>query len=666
MAAGERNDVGSAAVTIRARLSLSLAFAALIAPACGGEDGGGGGGGGGPMVEPIQIRTSALPDVALGAPYDEKLEVVGGTPPYAFALAEGALPDGLVLTPDVGRITGTADAPGPFPFTVRVSDPGGRSATQALRLYVTPEPLDIATSSVPEGQEQIAYRFELRARGGVPPFVWTQTGGTLPTGITLDADGVLSGTAVDYGPHRLSVELADAEGRTVGGDFDLLWRSLEPMIRTRSLARARAGRPYEVELVAEGGLPPYTWAITDGMLPAGLSLSPNGGIDGTPSEAGSFAFRVGVTDRGGRSDAAGILLVVIEPLRITTAALPSFVRGRAGSAVLEAEGGVPPYTWSTDTILPTGLQLFPNGTFGGTPDAAFDDDVVVQVADSEGVTARGLFRLVVAERAIFRVDPMISSPQTCTSTNVVFARALFDVPDSMQIASLEVLVDVSFRDAADNDDNDRLKLTLFAPDGSQTPLCGNGAGVRGWRGCDGRAGVSETWGPANPAKRPLEVHTGSNPVGTWRLWAGITKPTSTMSGDCAQRATIRSFALLMETDRSTEPYVRVRGFAKNNLAIEPWARIGAVDRELFLVATIYDVGPNGRREGGAGDDVPRPDDLTWTFGGMPEVATVSPDGHVTAGRRTGSGPLTATGGGLSWQSTLRIFPPDWDPRTRQF
>lgn len=63
----------------------------------------------------------------------------------------------------------------------------------------------------------------------------------------------------------------------------------------------RAGRPAAGRfkfyccgnLFADGGTPGYTWTLLSGALPPGLSLSPSPGrINGTPTAAGAFSFRV--------------------------------------------------------------------------------------------------------------------------------------------------------------------------------------------------------------------------------------------------------------------------------------------------------------------------------------------------------------------------------------
>src|SRR5437868_5563507 len=64
-----------------------------------------------------------------------------------------------------------------------------------------------------------------------------------------------------------------------------------------SLPSATVGTAYSAIVTASGGLTPYTFAITGGGLPTGLSLnSSTGVISGTPTQEGSSSFTVHVTD----------------------------------------------------------------------------------------------------------------------------------------------------------------------------------------------------------------------------------------------------------------------------------------------------------------------------------------------------------------------------------
>ncbi len=626
----------------------------------------------GPAPVALALGPATLPEVMLGAPYAERLVGSGGVPPYRYAIVEGALPEGLSLDGSGGQISGLAGSPGRAAFTAELGDAAGGSVRAALSIYVVPRPLQAVTRSLPDGQEGRPYAAELEARGGVPPYAWRLASGALPGGLALDG-ARLAGTPTSFGAFRFALEVSDAEARTDTTTLGLSLASLDPMIVTSTLPRARFDRPYEVRFEASGGRPPFDWSLAMGALPDGLGLSADGQLVGTARAAGRFPFSVRVEDADARADVAGFTLEVIPPLLIVTTAIPQAIRGRPYRFQLEASGGEPPYQWAVRSgNLPAGLSLDADGVLSGTTQDPASAEVSIRVRDAAGDQRLALFTVASNDRFVYRVEPALDFPLVCTSTHVSYAVAPIEVPDSMQIEELELEVDVDYTDSAPprgQPQNTRLKLVLFAPDGTQVPLCGNGAGIRGWRGCPGAGGLHGVYGGTLSSDRPLETFVGLNPRGTWRFAAVVTDPSSG-GGGCRQSGTIHSLSLSIRDDRSPLPYVRVTGFHRNNLSIEPWVRIaggGFADQQrLALLGTIWEVGPNGLREGGAGDDVPRPVAMQWRFAGPSEVATVSADGRVEAGRRTGEGALEAEGDGMMWQGNLRVFPPDWDPRSREY
>src|SRR5207253_85306 len=140
---------------------------------------------------------------------------------------------------------------------------------------------------------------------------------------------------------------------------------------------------YNASLAATGGTPPYTWSVTAGALPAGLTLNPStGAIAGTPS-AGPGAFTVTVTDSAASPLSASKPLTIAIAPSITTPGLPGGQAQSSYNASLAASGGPPPYTWSvTAGALPAGLTLNAStGAIGGTPTAG-PSTFTVTVTDS--------------------------------------------------------------------------------------------------------------------------------------------------------------------------------------------------------------------------------------------------------------------------------------------
>src|ERR1022692_1974356 len=255
----------------------------------------------------LGITTSSLPAGTVGVAYSQALVASGGSPPYSWAVASGALPAGLSLAPG-GTLSGTPGAAGAGSFTVRVTDSASASSTAALSLTINPAALGITTSSLPAGTVAVAYSQALGATGGSPPYSWSLASGTLPAGLSLAAGGTISGTPGAAGTSPFTVQVTDSASASATAALSLTINSPALGITTSSLPAGTVGVPYSQTLAASGGSPPYSWSLFSGALPAGLSLAAGGTISGTPGTAGPSSFTVRVTDSASASATAALSL----------------------------------------------------------------------------------------------------------------------------------------------------------------------------------------------------------------------------------------------------------------------------------------------------------------------------------------------------------------------
>ena len=216
----------------------------------------------------------------------------------------------------------------------------------------------ITTTALSNGAVSSSYSSALTAAGGVTPYVWTLTSGSLPTGLSLNAaTGAITGTPATPGSFVFSVKVTDssspAQRATTRFTIPILG------VTTTSLPGCTVGVAYSQTLTATGGTSPYTWSITAGALPLGLSLSSGGTISGTPFAMGNLAtFAVEATDSSG-SHLTGTQVLSI-PIDPSTTGVPN---------AITVVGGAPPVTginFTLSTLAPT-LGLADVGLCTGNP-----------------------------------------------------------------------------------------------------------------------------------------------------------------------------------------------------------------------------------------------------------------------------------------------------------
>lgn len=176
------------------------------------------------------------------------------------------------------------------------------------------------------------------------------------------------------------------------------------IITTNNLHDATVTASYSQAVMVSGGSAPYTWEITNGSLPDGLSLDTSTGIiSGTPTQTGSTPVQITVTD--GNEDTPAI-----QAYWLVVNALPSIDGGLGDATIntpyaltgsIEGSGGTPDYTWSIASgSLPPGLAFWvttsSRGTgVVGTPTSLGYFPFVVQLTDINGAIATRSFSITV-------------------------------------------------------------------------------------------------------------------------------------------------------------------------------------------------------------------------------------------------------------------------------
>jgi uncharacterized protein (TIGR03437 family) len=165
------------------------------------------------QTSPLKVPGGPLPDTAINIPYTQTISATGGAAPYNWTVAGGALPDGLSFLAS-GGISGTPTRPGSFAFSARATDSTGASAVGSFSVTIAPLAVTITTPSpLSFGMVDVDYPGQvITASGGIAPYTFEITEGSLPAGLTFGANGSISGVPASSGQSTFTVTATDVEG----------------------------------------------------------------------------------------------------------------------------------------------------------------------------------------------------------------------------------------------------------------------------------------------------------------------------------------------------------------------------------------------------------------------------------------------------------------------
>lgn len=504
------------------------------------------------------------------------LHVEGGEPPYGYALESGALPGGLALGATDGRITGTATQAGAFPLTVRVTDASGASQAVSFTLQIW-DALDLQPRTLPGAVVGQAYDATVQAVGGKAPLTVRLDGAAPGHGLTLDG-GHLVGTPTDPGELRFGLTVSDANGRTFGASFTL---EVEGglVVAPAVLTDAYTGVAYTQAFSADGAVAPLSWQITQGALPAGLTLSSDGALAGTASATGTFHFTVSVQDGAGVTASQALTLEVYRPPSLDTTALAEGFLGVGYSQPLVTSGGKPPLTVKrVSGTLPAGLTL-DDGTVAGTPSEAVTRTLTFKVEDANLRSSQHSYTLVIhdglAVTTASLADAYVGSAYSATlsagggtapltwtvisgatpaGTSLSSSGILSGTPTTAGTASFTVKV----QDAASKTGTRDLSVDVYAPPQIATSTLPDGTQGQGYT-----AQLTATGGKGT---RTFSLSSGALPSGLSLSSAGALSGTPTAVGtssftvkvqDQNGKSTQRSLALTVNVSTGDPVILKV-------------------------------------------------------------------------------------------------------------
>ncbi len=155
------------------------------------------------------------------------------------------------------------------------------------------------------------------------------------------ATGAISGQPTAAGASNFTIQVTDSNNAKATKAFALTIDPALSITTSSPLPAGTVGVTYSQTLAATGGSGHYTWSVTGGALPAGLSLTAaTGAISGQPTAAGASNFTIQVTDSNNAKATKAFALTIYPALSITTSSpLPAGTVGVTYSQTLAATGG---------------------------------------------------------------------------------------------------------------------------------------------------------------------------------------------------------------------------------------------------------------------------------------------------------------------------------------
>ncbi|WP_198137590.1 Ig domain-containing protein [Terriglobus sp. TAA 43] len=355
----------------------------------------------------ITLTITAPPVAVVGVPYVGTILVAGGTAPYQCTLVSGTLPNGLTLGSNC-VITGTPQTPGTSTVGITVTDSANppNTKTTTVNITVIGSLLTLTITAPPVAVVNVPYVGLVTVVGGIAPYTCTVASGTLPAGLTLNANCVITGTPTTPGASTVNITATDS-ANPANTKTSPVTITVQGALITLTLTAPPVGVvnvPYVGVILVLGGTPPYTCSVSSGTLPPGLTLHSDCTFVGTPTSAGTFSVNVSVHDSA-------------SPVNSTTAAVPITILGATSSLILtgpanatvstpysgaiSVTGGTAPYTCVKNSgSLPAGLTMAANCAITGTPTTAGTSTFNVTATDSASPAQTGTANIVMTVNPI--------------------------------------------------------------------------------------------------------------------------------------------------------------------------------------------------------------------------------------------------------------------------
>lgn len=384
-------------------------------------------------IAPPAITTASLPEWTVNYPYNQTISTSGFNGTVTFT-SSGTLPTGLTLSSG-SVLSGTPTTDGTYVFTVTASDAMGESASKNYIVFIDP-PVMFTTTSLPSGAVGTAYNQTIQASGGAVFLKFSETG-TMPSGITLNSAGVISGTPTTGGSYVFTVTATDKVGASASQQFTLTITG--GATATKFLVTAQGSGTFQAGsgfLVVVQAADPNGNPVTSygGPATATATISPT-------STGSNFPVTVSVNSSG-----MGLFLANMQQAgSYTITVANSSLSGTSGPVAIvpglavKLAFGVQPVSTPTGVKLPA-VTVQVEDSFGNVVASDSTDQVTLHVASGPGSFTSDSTTTATATAGVATFSNlMLAVPGTYTLGAVVPSRYTGLNSSAFTVAPLQVI-----------------------------------------------------------------------------------------------------------------------------------------------------------------------------------------------------------------------------------
>ena len=221
---------------------------------------------------------------------------VEGSAPITFTIS-GDLPEGTHMRYDDSTPTfyGKPTKTGHYIFGLTAENSRGKD--ERLYDFYVYEPSAVITRILPDAVVGVSYDAKISLRSDVP-MSWSLSADR-ELNLRISNSGEITGRPGKEGHFTITVTAASKDIKvSKSAVCNLIVRAL-PAIKTASLSDGKVNTAYTPTTLSADGTSPVVWSVSEGRMPAGLTLSQNGYIYGTPTESGVFLFTLKAQNKAG-------------------------------------------------------------------------------------------------------------------------------------------------------------------------------------------------------------------------------------------------------------------------------------------------------------------------------------------------------------------------------